>query len=108
MLAYKDCARVRLVSRNGRDHTRRLAGMDRRRFLLTSMAGALATPLRGEAQQANKVPRIGVLWGGPAEFAKPYLEAGRRASGDLGYVEGRDFAVEYAFGERKPGAVDVL
>src|SRR5262245_61459534 len=82
--------------------------MDRRRFLLTLMAGALAAPLRGEAQQANKVPRIGVLWGGPAEFAKPYLEAGRRAAGDLGYVEGRDFAVEYAFGERKPGAVDVL
>ena len=27
MLAYKDCARVRLVSRNGRDHTRRLAGI---------------------------------------------------------------------------------
>jgi len=91
-----------------RDRPAYRPGMDRRRFLLTSMAGALAAPLRGEAQQANKVPRIGVLWGGPAEFAKPYLEAGRRASGDLGYVEGRDFAVEYAFGERKPGAVDVL
>jgi putative ABC transport system substrate-binding protein len=82
--------------------------MDRRRFLLTSLAGGLAAPLRGEAQPANKVPHIGVLWGGPAEFARPYLEAGRRALSDLGYVEGRDFAVEYAFGERKPGAVDVL
>src|SRR5262245_16964150 len=82
--------------------------MDRRRFLLTSLAGALAAPLRGEAQPANKGPRSGVLWGGPAEFARAYLEAGRRALGDLGYVEGRDFAVEYAFGERKPGAVDVL
>ena len=70
--------------------------------------GLLAVPLAVEAQPANKVPRIGVLWGGPAEFAKPYLEAGRRALGELGYVEGRDFAVEYAFGERKPGAVDVL
>ena len=27
MLAYKDGARVRLVSRNGRDHTRRFAGI---------------------------------------------------------------------------------
>ena len=27
MLAYKDSARVRLVSRNGRDHTRRFAGI---------------------------------------------------------------------------------
>ena len=27
MLAYKDGARVRLISRNGRDHTRRFAGI---------------------------------------------------------------------------------
>ena len=27
MLAYKDGQRVRLVSRNGRDHTRRFAGI---------------------------------------------------------------------------------
>jgi bifunctional non-homologous end joining protein LigD len=27
MLAYKDGARIRLVSRNGRDHTRRFAGI---------------------------------------------------------------------------------
>jgi len=81
--------------------------MNRRAFV-TGLGAVVAAPLCGEAQQANKVPRIGVLWGGPAEFAKPYLEAGRRAAGDLGHVEGRDFAVEYAFGERKPGAVDVL
>src|SRR5262245_63719330 len=82
--------------------------MERRTFVAMLAGGMLAAPLVGEAQPANKVPRIGVLWGGPAEFAKPYLEAGRRAVGHLGYVEGRDFAVEYAFGERKPGAVDVL
>ena len=35
--------------------------MDRRRFLLTSLAGVLAAPLAAEAQQAAKVPRIGCL-----------------------------------------------
>ena len=35
--------------------------MDRRRFLLTSLAGALAAPLATEAQQAAKVARIGYL-----------------------------------------------
>ena len=35
--------------------------MDRRRFLLTSLAGALAAPLAAEAQQAGKVSRIGCL-----------------------------------------------
>ena len=36
-------------------------GMDRRRFLLTSLAGALAAPVDAGAQQADKVPRVGVL-----------------------------------------------
>ena len=35
--------------------------MDRRRFLLISLAGALAAPLAAEAQQAAKIARIGYL-----------------------------------------------
>jgi hypothetical protein len=31
-----------------------------RRFLLTSLAGALAPPLAVEAQSAGKVPRVGL------------------------------------------------
>jgi putative ABC transport system substrate-binding protein len=61
-----------------------------------------------DAQPGGKVPHIGVLWGGAAEFARPYVEGARRALGEMGYVEGRDFVVDYAFGERKPGAVDTL
>jgi putative ABC transport system substrate-binding protein len=38
----------------------------------------------------------------------PYLDAGRRALSDLGYVEGRDVVAEIRLGERKPGAVDTL
>ncbi len=70
--------------------------------------GFLIAPPAARAQQAGKVPRVGVLWGGPAAFAQAYVEAGRRALGELGYVEGRDFVGEYRFGERKPGAVNVL
>jgi len=33
--------------------------MDRRRFLLTALAGALAAQPAAQAQQAAKVPRIG-------------------------------------------------
>ena len=36
-------------------------GMDRRRFLLTSLAGCLAAPLGAGAQPSPKVPRIGYL-----------------------------------------------
>ena len=45
--------------------------MDRRRFLLTSLAGALAAPLAAEAQQAAKVARIGYL--APNLAASPHL-----------------------------------
>jgi putative tryptophan/tyrosine transport system substrate-binding protein len=82
-----------------------------RRFQALTLLTVLilfAGPFAAEAQQANKVPRIGVLWGGPAEFARPYVEAARRSMGELGYVEGKDFTVEYGFGERRPGAADAL
>jgi len=77
-------------------------------FFLVLALCILLGPLTAPAQRANKVPRIGVLWGGPVAFARPYVEAGRRALGELGYVEGKDFTVEYRFGERRPGAVDAL
>src|SRR4030095_12816895 len=41
-------------------------GMDRRRFLLTSLGGALAVPLAGEAQPMRTVPLIAILDPGSA------------------------------------------
>jgi hypothetical protein len=35
--------------------------MDRRRFLVTSLAGVVAAPLGAEGKQASKMARIGVL-----------------------------------------------
>jgi hypothetical protein len=35
--------------------------MDRRGFLLTSLAGALAAPPAASAQQATRLPQVGVL-----------------------------------------------
>jgi hypothetical protein len=35
--------------------------MDRRTFMVLVSAGLLAAPLVGEAQQARKMPKIGVL-----------------------------------------------
>jgi len=69
---------------------------------------SLLFPLLAMAQQRPKVAHVGVLWGGETAFATPYVEAGRRALADLGYVEGRDLIAEIRFGERKPGALDTL
>ena len=55
----------------------------------------LAAPLAAEAQQAGKVYRIGVLEVvGPASNAAN-LSAFRQGLGELGYVEGQNFVIEY-------------
>ena len=67
--------------------------MDRRRFLLTSLAGALAAPLAAEAQPAGKVYRIGFLRNGPPP--KTFIEGFRQGLRELGYVEGQNITLEY-------------
>jgi hypothetical protein len=57
--------------------------MDRRRFLLTSLAGALAAPLAAGAQQVAKVYRVGYL--SPAPGHNPIDEAFERSLKELGY-----------------------
>jgi len=75
--------------------------VDRRRFLLTSLAGAVAAPLSGEAE-AGKVPRIGVLVPAePASATDPHIGAFRQGLRDRGYVEGQNVVVEYRYAHGK-------
>jgi len=66
--------------------------MDRRRFLLTSLAGVVvAAPLVVEAQ---KVATIGVLT--TTRLTEPLQEAIRDGLREHGYVEGRNIAIRMA------------
>jgi putative ABC transport system substrate-binding protein len=67
--------------------------MDRRRLLLTSLAGALAAPLAVEAQQASRVRRIGFLRidRPPAAWIDGFLLGLREQQ----YVEGKNFVIDY-------------
>src|SRR5215470_19381994 len=68
--------------------------MNRRRFLLTSLAGPLAGTLAAEAQQAAKVHTVGfVSLGGDPLWWQPILDALR----ELGYVEGQNLSLKRAF-----------
>ena len=69
--------------------------MDRRRFLLTSLAGALATPLTARAQQAMKVAQIGYLSGPPLSANAARIEAFRQGLRELNYVEGKNIIIEW-------------
>src|SRR5262245_35962210 len=88
--------------------------MNRRRFLLTSLAGALAAPCAAEAQQADRVYRIGYLalgWGSGDAYLRP-LEGFRRGLREVGWIEGRNIVIEYRFAEgrldRLPALADEL
>ena len=72
--------------------------MDRRAFL-AGAAALLAAPLAAEAQQAGKVPRIGVIF--TAASAAP-LDAFRQRLRELGYVEGQNIAIEVRYTEAQP------
>jgi len=70
--------------------------INRRTFLAGAGAVLLAAPLAAEAQPAGKVPRVGYLSSGsssdPARQRR--FEAFRQGLLDLGYVEGRNVALE--------------
>jgi len=68
--------------------------VDRRHFLVTSLAGVLAPPLAAGGQQAASRRRIGVLlvFLSPAG---PEAQAFRQGLRDAGYIEGRDVVIEW-------------
>ena len=72
---------------------------------LVAMALATLAPVVAVAQQGAKVPRVGVLASGSPTTSGPYLEAFRRGLRDLGWIEGKNVAVDVRFGE---GSMDRL
>jgi ABC-type uncharacterized transport system substrate-binding protein len=76
--------------------------MDRRRFLLTSLAGALAAPLAQAQPPAGGLARVGYLGAGspfnaPPELNAAFIEGLRQA----GYVEGKNLVIEYRWAEQR-------
>ena len=73
--------------------------MDRRRFLLTSLAGALAGPLAAGAQQAGKKYRIGCLSNGNPTQSAAAVDAFRQGMRELGWVDGQNVSLEYRWAD---------
>src|SRR5262245_62329563 len=85
--------------------------MDRRAFITMVGGSIVAGPLAGEALQAGKVSRIGLLGNAPlTELVSNTFSTGLR---ERGWVEGRNFVWERRFSqgrnERFPGlAADLV
>ena len=73
--------------------------MRRRHFLGISAAASLAVPLAAAAQPAAKFVRVGRLAAVSAADDAGNLDAFRRGMRDLGWVEGRNLAIESRFGD---------
>jgi ABC-type uncharacterized transport system substrate-binding protein len=82
--------------------------MERRRFLLTSLAGAVAAPLSARVQQAAKVNQIGVLWFTYPHVSEPFFGALREGLAALGYAEGKNVAFEQRWAQRDPERYSAL
>ena len=69
--------------------------------LLIFGLGTLLLPLSFpvQAQQPKKIPRIGFLSAGSSSIYSPRNEAFRQGMRELGYVEGKNIAIEYRFAE---------
>jgi len=65
----------------------------------------LGTITFAHAQPSGKIPRVGYLSGtGDASNQGPYVAALRQGLRDLGYIEGKNFAIEFrgAAGKAEP------
>src|SRR5215470_20089312 len=73
--------------------------MNRRAFV-TGLGAVLVAPIAAEAQQAQKIPKVGFLSGGSP--GSPFIEAFESGLRDLGWVKGQNVAIEYRYAEGKP------
>jgi putative ABC transport system substrate-binding protein len=83
--------------------------MSRKKITARALCALLvALCLRAEAQQPTKIPRIGFLLAVPASTISARLEAFRQGLRELGYVEGKNIAIEWRSTEGKADRLPTL
>src|SRR5262245_17398890 len=73
----------------------------RRRKFITLLGGAAAWPLAARAQQAGRVPTIGLLGTTTPSAWAPWTAAFVRRLRELGWIEGRSVVIEYRWAESR-------
>ncbi len=81
--------------------------MDRRAFIGTLTGGLLAAPLGAQAQRADKVVRVG-FFDAVSSRNVPWIAAFERRLAELGYVEGKNLAIEFRTAEGRTDRLQAL
>jgi len=71
----------------------------RRRAFIATLGGAAAWPMVARGQQSPKITSIGWLTPQQAASLTPYIDALRSGLAELGYVEGRNIAIVFRYGD---------
>ena len=74
-----------------------------RRALIAGAVSTVSASSFAHGQQPRKIPRIGVLWhAGSAEEESPYFGSLIEGFRNVGYIEGRNIALEHRFPDERP------
>src|SRR5262245_21495806 len=76
--------------------------LGRRQFITLLSGAAAAWPLAARAQQPGKLPTIGFLGSGTPSAWSPWTAAFVQRLRELGWIEGRNVAIEYRWAEGRP------
>ena len=82
--------------------------MDRRRFVMASLADAVDWPLAAGAHQPSKAYRVGYLAPGAAAANARQHTAFIEGLRDRGWIEGKNITVEYRWDETDGNRLDAL
>jgi len=74
-------------------------GPTNRRAFIAGLGSAAAWPVVARGQQTAKITSVGWLTAQQAASLTPYLDAMRAGLADLGYVEGRNIAIVFRYGD---------
>src|SRR5438034_6114287 len=77
-------------------------------FICLLFAGLLPTGSIAQAQQPKKLHRIGYLLGASSSFYTARLDALQQGLKELGYIEGKNIAIEYRYAEGKAERLPAL
>src|SRR5215813_1784683 len=88
--------------RRGASDESREKSMKKKITVLTLIALLLGLGFSAQAQQAKKIPVVGLLSGASPSVTQSDTDALRQGLRDLGYIEEKNIVIEYRYAEGRP------